>query len=257
MTHSAKEMGLHIVTEVYGLFAAAIPQAGRQQLAGLPARKRHGLVPDFLTRLRTGPSQEEVEYLGELKVVHLSRSWYKPSDRYEAGQRKIPVSRRARQLPRDYVRKAQKADQQYCGTRPGTVGPVEARLRTFTHVVPLVFGAFGEVSEGVELLLSKIAAAGAKRHWRRMKARKEEEAIGALVWLLRRRWGMTAVRENARLTLDRLQYVGSNPRSKGEREFQAVANAESRCRSRADALEFSSMGPSLADSRPAVATRWA
>ena len=65
---------------------------------------------------------------------------------------------------------------------------------------------------------------------------------------------MTAIRENARLTLDRLQYVGSNPRSKGEREFQAVANAESRCRSRADALEFSSMGPSLADSRPAVAT---
>ena len=58
MTHSAKEMGLHIVTEVYGLFAAAIPQAGRRQLAGLPARKRHGLVPDFLTRLRTGPSQE-------------------------------------------------------------------------------------------------------------------------------------------------------------------------------------------------------
>ena len=111
--------------------------------------------------------------------------WYKPTDRYDAGQRKIPVSRRARQLPRDYVRKAQKADQQYCGTRPGTVGPVEARLRAFTHVVPLVFGAFGEVSEGVDLLLSKIAAAGAKRHWRRMKARKEDEAIGALVWLLR------------------------------------------------------------------------
>ena len=131
-------------------------------------------------------------------------------------------------------RKAQKADQQYCGTRPGTVGPVEARLRAFTHVVPLVFGAFGEVSEGVDLLLSKIAAAGAKRHWRRMKARKEDEAIGALVWLLRRRWGITAIRENARLTLDRLQYVSSNPRSKGEREFQAVANAESRCRSRAD-----------------------
>ena len=78
----------------------------------MPARKRHGLVPDFLTRLRTGPSQEETEYLGELKVVHLSRSWYKPSDRYEAAQRKIAVSRRARQLPRDYVRKAQKAYQQ-------------------------------------------------------------------------------------------------------------------------------------------------
>ena len=56
--------------------------------------------------------------------------------------------------------------------------------------MPLVFGAFGETSEGVDLLISALAEAGAEVHWRRMKAKKEEHAHGALMWLLRRRWGM-------------------------------------------------------------------
>ena len=39
-----------------------------------------------------------------------------------------------------------------------------------------------------------------------MKAKKREEAKGALVWQLRRRWGMAAIRGNARLILDRMQF---------------------------------------------------
>ena len=49
---------------------------------------------------------------------------------------------RAEKVAAEYVRKAQRTDQTYCGTAPGTVGPVEARLRTFDETVPLVFGAF-------------------------------------------------------------------------------------------------------------------
>ena len=136
------------------------------------------------------------------------------------------------------------------------MGPVERRLRSFNRVLPLVFGAFGETSDGVETLLHGLADAGAQRHWRRMKARRPEEAQGAIAWLLRRRWGITAIRENARLTLDRLQYVGSNPRL-NQRGSQSVSNAENRARARADALEFSAHGPSVGDTRPPVATRWA
>ena len=33
-------------------------------------------------------------------------------------------------------------------------------------------------------------------------------AQGILAWLLRRRWGMTAMREAARLKLERLEFVG-------------------------------------------------
>ena len=89
-----------------------------------------------------------------------------------------------------------------------------------------------------------------------MKARRVNEAKGALAWLLRRRWGINAVRENARLVLDRLQYVNSDTRRQ-ERSLRATMGAENRARARYDALEFATLGPSLADSRPPDATRWA
>ena len=41
-----------------------------------------------------------------------------------------------------------------------------------------------------------------------MTATSEETARGALAWLLRRRWGLAAVRENARLLLGRLGHAG-------------------------------------------------
>ena len=65
------------------------------------------------------------------------------------------VEKRAEKVAAEYVRKAQRTDQTYCGTAPGTVGPVEARLRTFDKTAPLVFGAFGEASSAVEQPLSK------------------------------------------------------------------------------------------------------
>ena len=86
-----------------------------------------------------------------------------------------------------------------------------------------------------------------------MKASKKEPAQGALAWLLRRRWGMMALRENARLTLDRLAFAGEEGRA-GSR---SLARFEKRAKARADALELSVHGPCIGDTRPAVATRWA
>ena len=145
------------------------------------------------------------QYLLELKCAHLSPAWYapKPWRLQEEAQGKscLVVEKRAEKVAAEYVRKAQRTDQTYCGTAPGTVGPVAARLRTFDKTVPLVFGAFGEASAAVEQLIDALAEAGADVHWRAMKAKKREEAKGALVWQLRRRWGMAAIRGNARLIL--------------------------------------------------------
>ena len=47
----AKEMGARCRVEVFGLFAACLPQAGRAQAGDMPARKRQGMVPDFLFTL--------------------------------------------------------------------------------------------------------------------------------------------------------------------------------------------------------------
>ena len=257
MFHDARyECGQQVVTEVYGLFSALIPQAGQAQLARLSARKRHGLVPDFLMRLKL-PDMPLTEYLLELKGMHLSATRYRANDNLQPGETKAAVKRRSEQIAREYIAKAQKCDQKYCGTAPDDVGPVEERLRSYERVWPLVFGAFGETNDEVERLMHVLAEAGAEKHWRRMKARSAEEAKGAFAWLLRRRWGITALRENARLRLDRLQYLGAGARGGDQRAAASFANAERRSQARADALEFSSFGPStVGDTRPAAVTRW-
>ena len=72
----------------------------------------------------------------------------------------------------------------------------------------LVFGAWGEASNDAHDLLHLLAKQGARARWRDMGSPDEAAAIGCLAWLLRRRWSMAALRENARLKLDRLAFVG-------------------------------------------------
>ena len=58
-----------------------------------------------------------------------------------------------------------------------------------------------------------------------MGARGPDEARGALVWLLRRRWATTAAWEAARLTLARLELVGPGAFATRERRVQASSSA--------------------------------
>ena len=55
------------------------------------------------------------------------------------------------------------------------------------------------------------ASSRAAADWRRLGARDEADARAFLVASLRRRWGVTAVRERARLLLARLPQVGRPP----------------------------------------------
>ena len=57
-----------------------------------------------------------------------------------------------------------------------------------------------------------------------------EDAKGVLAWLLRRRWAMTALRETARLKLDRLQYVGAGAAAAELRRASAATAAAARAR---------------------------
>ena len=169
MSADSREMQARLRTEVYGLFAAAMPQEARQRAAAMPVRKRQGLVPDFLAHVALdGP---ERPLLLELKTLHYGSSTY-PGGTDRCGA----VAKRARALPSEYAAKARGADQKYCGTAPGNVGPVESLLRTYEPVRGLVFGAWGEASPMVEQLLSVLAAIGAERHWRAMRCREVEDA---------------------------------------------------------------------------------
>ena len=78
--------------------------------------------------------------------------------------------------------------------------------------------------------MGALAGQGSMRHWRAMGATSPAEAKGSLAWLLRRRWAMTALRENARLLLSRLEYVGSGITEAVQRRTAAATAAEVRAR---------------------------
>ena len=56
------------------------------------------------------------------------------------------------------------------------------------------------------------------------------EAKGSLAWLLRRRWAITALRENARLLLSRLEYVGAGAAEATRRRTAAAESIAARMR---------------------------
>jgi hypothetical protein len=141
-----REMQARATTEVYGLFAAHIPQRGRARLGRETCHKRQGLVPDFMVYADWGGPERAC--LLELKTLHFGRSTYgNESRRCEA------VARRARALPGEYATKARIIDSRYCDTPDGEQGPVSRHLQSFDPVRSLVFGAWGEASAHVEHLL--------------------------------------------------------------------------------------------------------
>ena len=99
------EMGLRVRTEIYGLFAAALPQHVRHDISRWPRRKRQGLVPDFtiaLPELGQSPGDANDE-LFELKTLHFGTSTYPPMEIRA-------VNRRAEAIPTQTANKANQFD---------------------------------------------------------------------------------------------------------------------------------------------------
>ena len=64
------------------------------------------------------------------------------------------VERRAAALPAEYTKKARDTDLDYCGTDPGTMGPVETHLKTrYPDILKLVIGPTAEISADFHELL--------------------------------------------------------------------------------------------------------
>ena len=164
----------------------------------------------------------------ELKTLHYGTSTY-PEGTGRCGA----VARRARMLPGEYRRKARKLDRDLCGTPDGVQGPVEQQLQQYGRLRGLVFGAWAEASPDVELLLGLASHLGAERHWMAMGVSDPAAAQGVLAWMLRRRWGMAALRENARLKLERLEFVGRGAVDAVTRRTAAAMSAAARARSTA------------------------
>ena len=143
--------------------------------------------------------------LMELKTVHYAPSTYPASE-----ERCIGVSRRAGKIGAEYLQKARSLDRQWHYTGAGQQGPVEARLRGYGTIRALVFGSWGEASADVEWLLSEAVDIGLSRRsgFRPADDDEPDSLRATLLAMLRRRWGIAALRANARLLLERLAFVG-------------------------------------------------
>ena len=69
-----------------------------------------------------------------------------------------------------------------------------------------------------------------------MRCEDPVAATGVLAWLLRRRWGLTMLRENARLKLDRLEFFGRGALAASRRRASAAEAHAARLRALAGTL---------------------
>jgi len=207
--------GVACTCEVFGLFAALLPQGARSELLAAPQRKRQGLVPDYLVTLPQG-----LESLMELKVIGRGPSHYASGD----VSRCHAVAARAQAIPTEYRRKALRLDHQLCHSSGGVPGPISRKLAGYGRIWGLAFGAYGEASPDVHELLSMLAATYASRHWVRLRAQDPEDATAALSRALYRSWGLMAVRVHARLKLAGLAQVGAGAAAASSRRHGAEAS---------------------------------
>ena len=99
---------------------------------------------------------------------------------------------------------------------------IQDRVASFGACRGVVFGNYGEASRDVHTLIHVAAQRLATKHWRLLGARSQGEVHGFYVAQLRRRMGVTAVREFARHRLRRAAYVGV-PRAVVEQTMQQEA----------------------------------
>jgi hypothetical protein len=81
------------------------------------------------------------------------------------------------------------------------VGPTEQALADHSQggVVGLVFGAFGECSQSVDLLVESFSKLIGEQGYAEMGYRTPEVGVGVATWAIRREWAMTHWRESANL----------------------------------------------------------
>jgi hypothetical protein len=213
-------------------FAGLIPQQGLSRMER--GRKRQGMVPDFMVRMpgdsvatgRAGDARD-VLVLAELKVITSCPTRYQRAPRHPDKA----VTRRANQLPKEYIAKAKIMDSAYGGVPVGEEGPVAKKLKTFPFQ-SWVFGAWNEASPDVHTgLVHTLARARLKQEemlkggGARMVRMSEEAALARLTGQVRRSLSLVAARATARCLLDRLEVLGTGEQAAAGRRHWVEAEA--------------------------------
>ena len=112
---------------------------------------------------------------------------------------------KARSVGPSYRGKATRLDVEVRGEPRGAVGAVRARLDGYGDVVPLGFGAFGEVNAGVRRFVDMLAEQRAQQFLKHDRAFEGEKSVA--VGYIRRRLSFVGARARAQLRLQRLRQV--------------------------------------------------
>ena len=229
-----KDAGLQTELQPCHLFSSVLP------VRMLLDQHNHGaIVPDAASRLPLPPAsfepnQPRVAALPERTHLFDVKTIYRGGGHYKHGRltntmQSGAVMQRGRMVNDEYVKKAQALDRAL--SAPGMT-PIEDRLRNFGDVRAVVFGAYGEASRDVHLLIGVAADRMAARRWRAMGARTQTEARGFIIGCLRKRMGMAAVRAMARHRLRRVPWVGVDRQVVVERRQRGWHNPEAQARGR-------------------------
>jgi hypothetical protein len=88
--------------------------------------------------------------------------------------------------------------------QPSHIGPAEALLLSFPKVQGVVFGSYSELSDCGHKLLEEAALSAAGKDFASVGARTKLEAYNFFLGYYRRTLGVVLARENARLTIHRV-----------------------------------------------------
>jgi hypothetical protein len=212
IARTARGMGLPVEMEVEHGFQHCVPPERRHEATAAHLR---GIIPDLGMALPqedpssidgSGYSDLTRNCLLELKTLRYG-NFYKQHVNAKA------VDVRAGQLQGEAERALAAKDLEWSGTPVGTIGPMQARLRSAPYH-GVVFGHMGEASAFVPRLAKAIAVHATRRARVRCSARTVEQQIALLQRQFLRTVGMAAVRANADLLLARVPWVAGAPPSR-------------------------------------------
>ena len=135
---------------------------------------------------------------------------------------------RAGKIQGERVNDARRIDARFCGTQPGDDGPVLDRLRSFGPIVGLVVGHFGEWNDGLERVVSLACDDAAPRMRALFGARSERDSRGRCAWLFRREVAWAVLNANAKLKIERAEFVGWDARTARARHAEEARREHAR-----------------------------
>ena len=190
------------------IFTAHLPQRPLNQVQA--HQTRQGLRPDFAFHLPS-TSGQPARTIADIKTISLgNKQLYRPGCEGETA-----VKRRACKIQGEYRATAEKLDREL-GFQPG-MGPTVRKLSEFPPVLDLVFGAYGETSEGVKSLLDHLVKARLQKQNLRRGTTAAAKESSIVTGYLRRRLSTAVIRANVSCLLDRLTQISEGEGQPGKK----------------------------------------